>query len=219
MVGKSHAAQVTDSGHFRVSQSGLWDDSILCSRCDNLLGKSENYAHKVFTSVREHGSDKVWQRKAVDGVNCDTLMRFFCGILYKFSITSCNNGQISLGPYQQVCRDIAFFNTTIPPDVDAFVFRPIRYVGDDQVFVYRTPLPDRYNGINHFRMMIGGMLIFVKLDKRPIVERIIAETLVRNAPTFIYLIAQAQDFEEFRIPERLIKSQQKLSDYLDNIGP
>lgn len=219
MVGKSHAAMVLESGDFTISQSGVWDDSILCACCDNILGVHENYAHKVFSALRSRGSDMAWEPKVFDGVECNRLIRCICGILYKYSITCKYKGQISLGRYQKKCQDIAFSSVPISSDIDAFAFRPIRYAGDDGVFTYRAPQADRKYGLNMYRMMIGGMILFVKLDKRPIVDTITSTLLMRNSSDFIYRESPAQVFEEFHIPKSLVNSKGRLSTYLDKIDP
>lgn len=217
-LGNSHATQVGLNGDFKVSQSGLWDDSILCTECDNKLGALENYAHKVFSVIRTYGSEKPGASKAVDGVDCTVILRFCAALLYKFSITKPERGRIRLGRYQEMCRDTAFGNQSIPEEIDAFAFRPIRYARDAEVFAYRAPSPDRKHRINLYRFMIGGMLIFVKLDKRPFPDSRLRDYMLKGAKSFTYLIVPAQGLEEYRIPQRVIAENEGLSMYLDKVA-
>ena len=99
-IGKSHAAQVLPNDTFVVSQSGLWDSGILCAACDSKIGELENYANTVFSTIRNHGSSGSSSYKIVDGVNCSKLLRFCAAILYKFSVTRPEYGQIDIGIFK-----------------------------------------------------------------------------------------------------------------------
>ena len=215
--GKSHAAQVTETGNYRISQSGIWDCSILCSECDNNLGELENYAHSVFSKIRENGSDLPWKLKEVIGVNNKKILRFCSAILYKFSLTDDFKGKIDLKGYQETCRRIAFGECKIPNYFNAFFWRAIRFPNDKGQFVYRAPLPDQLDGIDLYRMMLGGMLIFVKIDKRKLPVPELDKIMIRGKKSFVYRIVPAQGLEEFKVPNKIIDENKSLSSYLDGL--
>lgn len=216
--GKSHAAQVTESGNFRPSQSGIWDRSILCSECDNKLGELENYAHHVFSAIRKSGSDVPWKTKAVDGVENEKILRFCSAILYKYSLTDEKKGRINLQGSQEVCRSIAFGECTIPDEFNAFLWRPVRYPYDTGQFAYRAPLPDDLHGVKLYRMMLGGMLIFVKIDQKEIPIAELKKLLIRRKKSLLYLTVPAQGLEEYQVPNKIIAENESLSRYLDRVG-
>jgi len=213
--GKSHAANVLANGSFVVSQSGMWDAKILCGTCDKHIGCLEEYAHKVFSAVRTNGSHEIGSSKIIDNANPEKLLRFAAALLYKYSITTPEKGQIDLGPYQQVCREMAFTECAIPPEVDGFALRLVRKSGDSGVFAYRAPTPDDSHGVGMFRFMVGGMLIFVKLDEKPLPTTKLTPYSMRDSVGFVYIVAPATTFEEFYIPKDWVKSNSRLSDFLE----
>jgi hypothetical protein len=215
-TGKSHAVLVTKNGNFKTSQSGIWDNEILCAKCDGVLGEYENYMYKVSSSIRSGGSDVPGKCKIVEGVDTANVLKFCAGILYKYSLTSKQNGQIQLDRYQDVLKDFIFVeNAETPLELDAFVFRPLRYLQDDGVFAYRAPLPDRKYGVNIYRMMMGGLVFFIKLDRRVLPDESIQKIMIKNCEGMPYLTTPVIDLEEFEEPRSIFDKNQRLSDYLN----
>ncbi len=221
--GTSHALHDPSRSHFTKSQSGVWDDSILCSKCDNTLGVYENYAHKMLSMIRTSKIGSSGQILTIGDVDRDSIMRFLAGILYKFSLTTRVILRINLGRYQEVCRAISLANAPIPPCLEVLAFRPILFAGDDSVIAYRTPSPDRKYGLNIYRMMIGGMVFLIKLDKRKIESTPLIKDFKMligdNDREFSYAVAKAEFFEDCYLPAISILQNQQLSQYLDNVSP
>ncbi|WP_104044026.1 hypothetical protein [Arthrobacter sp. ZGTC412] len=219
MTGKSHAASVTKAGSYEVSQSGVWDKDILCGKCDGKLGGYEQYAHRIAQAIRQTGSDTSWKTKVIADTDNIKILRFCAGILYKYSLTTKANGQITLGRYQDVLRSFIFDqNSDVPPEIDAFVVRPLKHDDDGDVFAYRAPSPDRKFGVNLYRMMMGGLIFFVQLDQRPI-SGIPQEMLIKNrADGLPFVTGDAASFEEFTIPRGMTQTNERLSAYLDRIS-
>lgn len=215
-TGKSHASSVTEEGSFKVTQSGMWDRNILCGECDGKLGTYEQYAHRIAQEIRQTGSDASWKTKLVVDTDNVKVLRFCAGILYKYSLTTKANGQINLGRYQDVLRSFIFDqNNDVPTEIDAFVVRPLKYADDRGLFAYRAPTMDRKYGINLYRMMMGGLIFFVQLDKRPI-SGIPPEMLIKNcAEGLPFATVDAARFEEFTMPRKIIQANEKLAAYLD----
>lgn len=214
--GKSHAVANAGRDAFKIIQSGLWDKGILCSGCDGKLGAYEQYVHKIGQEIRRSGSDTAWKTKIVLGVDNVKVLRFCAGILYKYSLTSKINGQITLGMYQEVLRSFIFDQRSdVPAELDAFVVRPLRYIDDREVFAYRAPLSDRKHGVNIYRMMMGGLIFFVRLDKRPITD-IPPEMMMKDcAEGLPFTTVDASQFEEFTMPREMVLINENLSAYLD----
>ena len=210
-TGKSHAASIRKDGMFKISQSGIWDNNILCDKCDGELGTFENYVHKLSQTIRNYGSEFPGKTKIVDNADNVQVLKFCAGILYKYSLTTEENGRINLGRYQNILRNFLFNNTSVPEELDVLIFRLIRYPYDNDVFAYRAPMLDRKFGVNMYRMMMGGLVFFIKLDKKEIAE----EMLIKTANGVPYVIALASHFEEFKIAKNIIKEHEKLSNFLD----
>lgn len=218
LVGKSLVANVRSSDSFKSTQSGIWDKEILCGKCDGILGAYEDYALRVTQRIRAQNGTAPWQQRTLSDIETDKILRFCAGILYKYSLTKPENGRIRLGRYQEVLRQYIFNpSEPCPSELDALFIRPLRFAGDDGVFAYRAPRDDRQDGLNCYRMMMGGVIFFVYLDARSARPFWASPHLIKkHSDNATVTIVDAQAYEEFTIPERLANSG-RLSDHLDHL--
>lgn len=212
-VGKAHA-YARNSDDFDHTQSGIYERNILCKDCDNELGKWENIAAKAFRQIREESKDDPLGEHKLKDVSGDEILRFIAGLLWKYSVASKDNGRIDLGPYQDLMKGLAFSLQQVPNSIDALVCRLRRHEGDDDVFAYRAPKPDRQEGVNGYRVLVGGMFIFVKTDKQTPRGGALERSAMRGKSDLPYVLLRAQDFEEYRLSAELAH-EGRLSDFLD----
>ncbi|MCA9024368.1 MAG: hypothetical protein KDA86_04055 [Planctomycetaceae bacterium] len=106
-------------------------------------------------------------------------------------------------------------NAITPDELDAFVFRPLTYPSDNGVFAYRAPKPDKQYGANIYRMMMGGLMFFIKLDRRSFPEGAVSKILMKNANGLPYLTTPVVGLEEFEMARESFQKNQGLSEYLD----
>jgi hypothetical protein len=217
--GPSHAAGVTGADTFERSQSGFIDRTILCAECDGVLGEFENYALRFFRKFREETPRKLGDVVPLPDADIAKLMRFCAAILYKYSLTTPKQGRIRLGHYQHALREFLFNeHASIPQGLGFFVLRPLRFNGDQGVFAYRAPKNDRQEGLNLYRMMMGGVIFFVYLDKQITRQRPRVPYFVSTETSpFSIATVSAFGFEEFRKPHEFAFKEGKLSDYLDGL--
>lgn len=212
-VGKAHAlARSPDD--YDHTQSGVFEQDMLCKNCDNNLGKFENIAAQAFRKIRKSAKDAVVGKYLLAGSKGDDILRFAAGTLWKYSVSSEQNGRIDLGPYRDILRDIAFNQSPIPASIDALLFRLKTHDEDDGVFAYRTPKSDRQEGVNGYRLLVGGMLIFIKTDKQNPKSDAYTLGSIRGKTDLPYIVLPAQEFEEFRKARDLVQSG-PLSAFLD----
>jgi hypothetical protein len=114
-----------------------------------------------------------------------------------------SRGRISIGPYASVLAAIALRNAAIPSSLDVAMIRLIELDGD--VYFYRTPLPDRQDGVNVIRFCVGSFLFFLKIDKRNSGATLPAECWLRGRTAGAFVTAPAEIFEEGR-KHRLLAS-------------
>nr|BDT32086.1 hypothetical protein MFMH1_17550 [Myxococcus sp. MH1] len=212
-VGKAHAV-VRDSGEYEDTQSGIWDRDILCRDCDNRIGRWEGGAKQSLDALRADAVGKPWGLHWLAGVVGDDLIRFLAALLWKYSSTRPALGRIELGPYRAILEDISFRGALVPSSVNAVGFRLLREQGDDGVFAYRTPRLDRKGGVNMVRLMIGGVLFFVRLDQRTPIDAVLREGEIAGRTDLPYWLAPASMFEEFTQGRELV-NRGELSLFLD----
>jgi hypothetical protein len=199
---------------FIPSQRGAFDDNILCAKCDNFLGQFESYAGEVLQTVRRATAQSEFGVQFVDEIDGDRFLRFCAGLVWKFSVAKF--GRISLGPYQSALQRLAFIaDSAIPSSIDAAIIRLRVREGDTEVFGYRMPLYDRKKQINFCRFMVGGCVMFVKLDKRPISEPNFSKCSVRGGRGVYVGVAPAQLFDEYREFAKTVERYPNLSQFLD----
>ena len=214
-VGIAHAVVSPSSPGYRESQSGRIDSSILCGPCDSSIGRFEDSTAKAFESLRNVGVG------VSDGVLVsseqapEVTLRFYAALLWKYAVARRDLGQINLGRYKSEMQKFAFDGAPIPDFFDAALMR-LRINPDDAgVFAYRAPKPDRKDGLNMYRVMVGGVLAFVKVDQRPWGDMPLRDIALRSATNTRALVMAAQMFEEYRIPQQLAHNDSRLSAFLD----
>ncbi|MBZ4401238.1 hypothetical protein [Myxococcus sp. AS-1-15] len=212
-VGKAHAV-VRDSGEYADTQSGIWDRDILCRDCDNTIGKWEGGAKQSLDALRADAAGKPEGIHRLAGTRGDDIIRFLAALLWKYASTKPALGRIQLGPYRAILEDISFRGTPIHSSVNAVGFRLRREQGDDGVFAYRAPQFDRKSGINMVRLMVGGVVFFVKLDQRVPSDAIFREGGMAGQTDLPYWLAPAPMFEEFT-RGRDLANRGELSLFLD----
>ncbi|WP_457337694.1 hypothetical protein [Rhizobacter sp. P5_C2] len=145
----------------------------------------------------------------------DVTLRFYAALLWKYAVARRDLGQIDLGPYKSELQTVAFEGTPIPAFFDAALMR-LRINRDDAgVFAYRAPKPDRQNGLNMYRVLVGGVLAFVKVDRRPWGNSPLRDIALGSATNTRALVMAAQRFEEFKTPQHLAHNDTRLSAFLD----
>lgn len=161
--GEQHLILHEGSARPQVSHTGVYDPSILCGDCDNILGRYEAYAHTLLQRLRRHRFEagKVVTVLDLEG---DTLVRFAAGVAWKYAVTTPARGRIEIGPYPALLREVALHGGPIPDRVDLAMARILELDGD--VYYYRAPMPDRKEGVNVVRFCVGGFLFFLKIDQR-----------------------------------------------------
>ncbi|NVJ18994.1 hypothetical protein [Myxococcus sp. AM010] len=212
-VGKAHAV-VRESGEYEDTQSGIWNRDILCGACDNEIGKLEGGAKQSLDALRAAAVGKPLGVHRLAGVAGDDIIRFLAALLWKYASTKPSQGRIELGPYKAILENIAFRGAPIPSSVNAVGFRPLRAQNDDGVFAYRAPKPDRKGGVNTMRLMVGGVVFFVKVDKKTPRDDAFREGGMAGQTDLPYWLAPASMFEEFTVGRDLV-NRGELSLFLD----
>ena len=210
--GDQDHAFVRPNGKFRPTKNGLFDHDLLCAPCDGQLGSLENYAFQSLQRLRSATTASFNRTIEVDGLDTDKLLRFLAGLVWKYASTRRDLGRVDIGPYRTILEDVAFSNAPIPPSVDAFIMRA--YTGDEEVYNYRAPLPQRVEGKNFVRCWLGGCLFFLKLDKRPNPLNPPERHWLRNRASFLFYTPPLGWIEEGRMTVGLRQDNPALDAFL-----
>lgn len=214
-VGNAHAVVSPANPGYRESQSGRMDTTILCSPCDGAIGTFEGSTARAFEALRSAGIG-VRDGALVSAEQApDVTLRFYAALLWKHAVARRDLGQIDLGPYKSELQKVAFEGAPIPDFFDAALMRLRLNPDDVGVFAYRAPKPDRKDGLNMYRILVGGVLAFVKVDRRPWGNTPLKDIALSSATNTRALVMAAQRFEEFKTPQHLAHNDARLSAFLD----
>jgi len=210
-------AVVFKNGKIRPTKNGLFDDHLLCSKCDGHLGKYEQFAFDALKFLRASTVNSLGSAIEVDGLDTDKMLRFACGLVWKYASTRTDLGRINIGPYQKkVTGDIAFANAPIPPSVDAHFVRP--HTGDAEAYSYRAPMPEQKWGVNFVRFWLGGCLFRLKLDKKPNPKEWPESHWLRNRTSFLVETLPLDLIEEGRMTISMRHENAKLARFLKRVS-
>jgi hypothetical protein len=193
-VGEKHVITNSTGDQYTTTDTGRFDDGILCGRCDGIIGQYEGTVFNILCKARD-SKPRVNSILECDPLDGDIFVRFAAGVAWKYCVTKPSFGRIEIGPYSNVLREIAFKTLPIPPSIDVSAI----YLqdGSSDVFFYRTPMPDRKFQVNVVRFSVGGFVFFLKTDKRPNPSFPPQECWLRGKTRGAFAIAPADTFEEW----------------------
>ena len=135
--------------------------------------------------------------------------------MWKYCVTKPSLGRIGIGPYADILKKAAFDDGDLPVALDATAFR--LFTGNDEVYFYREPLPDRIDGVNAVRFSVGGFVIFLKIDQRPCPPNPPPSFWLRGKTAADFLVLPASHFEEWTKFQETGRNW-KLRTYLERLG-
>jgi len=168
---------------------GIYDTSILCSKCDKAIGVWDNYAQQLLLKdfgedlAVYHGSKKV--AYTIDAFDYDKLKLFFISVLWRASISDQYfYKRVNLGAYESVLREMILSNNPGAPEDFPVV---IAKFDDPNVTGMLDPHKDNFDGINFYRFYMTGFVIYVKVDKGKMPEFLEPFYIRRGQPVWIIL--------------------------------
>ncbi|MBO1909469.1 hypothetical protein KHP60_24585 [Microvirga sp. 3-52] len=212
--GEKHALVHAKQDGLRKTNTGIYDPDILCGPCDGTLGKHEGYVFDLLKRIR---ALRVHAGKILDCEPCDgdSIVKFAAGIVWEYANTKKENGRISIGPYSDTLKKVAFEITPIPAMIDAAAIQ--MQIGNEDVHFYRARLPDRKEGVNVIRSSVGALVFFLKIDKRCNPSLLPQECWVRGRPAASFLVAPADKFEEWTMHADLA-AHPRVREYFDRMN-
>jgi hypothetical protein len=160
----------------RIVQAGLFDRGILCAEHDGALGDYDNYGITIcreFGARASHPAPDIWFVPGVDG---DRLVRFWLAILWRFSLSSLPEAAgVTLGPYEDVLRDILFAGADcfIEPAIFMLRYRSAVIPPENICFPpYASAFPGQPNRMCAYGIAVAGLHAVVKLDSQPLAPKV-----------------------------------------------
>lgn len=192
----------------KKSPIGVYDRQILCETCEPKFGAVDGYGAEVL--LRRF--DEYFEPCTFEGmtvgfesvrVDANRLLQFFVATLWRASVSSqpfyaC----VNLGPHQDVAKQFAVDDRSRAPEVFDAVLSRWQETEEEvlPVTAMLDPRPERWSGINAYRLYLGKTIAYVKVDKRPFPNKLLVNSL-RTAPSVRIVcrdIAKAKDLGALR---------------------
>lgn len=194
----------------RVTKSNIgdYDPSILCHACDQLLGVFDDYGKQVLID-ETHPFEEISKAGVVAGwiINdCDPvrLEKFFLAILWRASISSRSFfREVRLGPYEKMLKDYLWSE-----DADHISFGCVvakfHSSRNESTLEKMMLSPGRFKnqGINYYRLYLGGYMIWIRVDKRKPTDTIGSCELSSNMQP-VFFKKPFDNSNEFKIIHRM----------------
>ncbi len=160
----------------RRSPIGVYDKSILCSGCEKQFLAMDSYGTDVMLrQFQKHFFPIHIDGKPValrsDTLDANMMLRFLLSVLWRASVsTQPFYERVFLGPYENAILRLLKqpLISIIPSAFDAVLSRwdevetdhlPSRGI--------LNPYRERWDGVNTYRLYLGEIVAYVKVDKRP----------------------------------------------------
>ena len=172
------------------SPIGVYDKGILCSGCEKQFLSVDSYGtdvilssfQKYFSPIHIEGKIAAFRS---DTLNTKMMLRFLLSLLWRASVsTQPFYERVLLGPYEDEALGLLKQpESSIPSAFDAVLSR-WEEVGADHLPSrgILNPYRERWDGVNTYRLYLGEVVAYVKVDKRPFSKPFSRLSLQHGAP-------------------------------------
>lgn len=196
---------------------GIYDNTILCRDCDNVVGsKFDDYAKTVLIDgagvsceiiVDKNSGETITVSRLKDKEGYVRLTKFFISVLWRASIASCDEFKsFNLGPFENIARDIIISGKE--NNLNYFSVAICRFHNFNEKIQVMSPKLLRLEHINFYAFVMANMKVFVKCDKRNTPKKLRPITLSKQNH-ILMLDSDLKSFPEYKIlVEMALKFQQ-----------
>lgn len=190
-------------------RTGLYDDGILCSACDEWLGqKYDQYGKEVLIDTEPEFVKEVdlGGILAFPNINAGRLKLFILSVLWRFSVSSLPELALSKLPdnFQETLRNMILAED--PGNIDSFSILISRFYyekeGEDKGLnkYFQIPINTRMaDGINYKILYFpNGYKVYVKIDRRPQPAEFIPLSLENGKPAYVVKYEEFEKTLEFQ---------------------
>ncbi len=197
----------------RFTQSGIWEQGILCPKCDEKLGVFDEYAYGVLPENIEQKRIKylgpgasVYELGLIDA---DKFRKFLAALIWRASRSKHDLFRyMEIGPYDKRFenilneKDVSWLNLV---DCVFVHLKPPRY---DKILL--PPFRNKNDGVNVIQFYLYPWKLLIKLDNRPFGTTFSPYALKVGIPTYAMMMASYSQGELRMLADlqRKLKKQQ-----------
>lgn len=151
----------------KKNHKGVYDDSILCLKCEDIFQSADNFAYKFFFE-KKHRRVRSSSGNVAYEINSDDVKRlrhFIISLLWRCSVSKHEFFEkVSLGPYENHAKELTWDPNKIRENDFEFFITKFKY--KKWVQTVHEPYRFRINQINYTKIFFKDFVIYIKVDKR-----------------------------------------------------
>jgi len=185
-------------------------DQLICLACEDSFGPYDDYAFKLF--LGELWKPEVVQEEGrgiggflLQEVKCEMLQLFALSVLWRAAVSQrAMFSKVSLGPHLEPIRML--LNREIPVNYEYGVIFG-RYTDTEFPLIF-DPHPERYEGINYYRIYLGKYVMYIKVDQRETFPT--GRNVMLGETSALMVIARQAEGNELRVAKSLARHNERL---------
>ena len=184
---------------------GVYDSEILCGQCEGKLLATDTYGIEVLLRKVDHFFLPVEGGMGYTGADVDKtlLLRFFIALLWRASVSlQPFFRRVNLGPYEtEALHVLCTPQFGIPKTFDAVMSRwdEADYGGLPTTAIL-DPYPERWDNVKAYRVYLGRVVAYIKVDKQPFREPFSRLSLQAQGPCQVIArsFSQSKDLQAMK---------------------
>ena len=187
---------------------GVYDEEILCDACESRFGSVDSYGIDVLLKEFEkYFSPFMSGCKAVAQVSMEAdknrILQFLIAVLWRASVSTHSfYSKVDLGPHGSSALAAALGSSCgISTIFDAVLSRWEDTAESTPTTAFLDPAPERWNGVNAYRLYLGRIVAYVKVDARPFPVGLRHSSLV-HAPALVIVERNMEKSKDLRAMRR-----------------
>lgn len=191
----------------RKSWSGIYDQTIVCEKCEGTWGDWDNYAQRLLADepvgaqAQYHDGKKI--AYVVRNFDYKKLKLFFISMIWRAAVSTHDFfSKVSLGEFEDIAKQ--HIENSDPGDSQNFSTVLAKL---DHPLAKPTldPHEDNFSGVHYYRFYLASYIAYIKVDHRPAPEPFSQVAMTENKPLYIV----CRDFgksKELKLMKRLLGS-------------
>ena len=153
---------------------GVYDEKILCRKCEDLFQKIDDYAAKVLINPDQieelsHPGEKVGYR--IKNVDTEKFKLFVISLLWRASVSQHTfYKNVNLGALENKAKDLLWKNSAGSAHEFSYVLAKFDETGKISKTML-DPHPERWFGRRYYRFYIASYVLYVKSDSQATPEK------------------------------------------------
>lgn len=152
----------------KFTQSGTWDDGILCDVHEQALHASDTYAVEFCRTFLDHAVPVVGASGyEVPNPSPHLLTRFVMSVVWRYVVSRLGRAdRVSLGPYEARLRSLVFSPASAQLEPDIMICRSASQLDGRTIPFAVDPHSGRVGGLIYWRFLVSSLDFRMKLDAR-----------------------------------------------------